>query len=261
MLTGKVTENNQKVWNSVLAECKPLMVSLGNLEEQLRAFQKIQNANTALHNFPDLHQHLHFKLLQAADIVLGAPLISYRCSLQSVRDAISNQVSGAFQLYEQNIDTGDLFSYNYSVCPAWFFSGPVYTNIIFTIQVFALIKTLVYLKRRVFTSFVPYTRFELTQLDNTLATCTQRFAVAPSIADMLEWLQDAERYYPQQYPFCVTVSEKKECADTLRADDLSLLETAPKRWESLKTMSEEESISSKPIYGALFSIYTVPSES
>lgn len=71
------------------------------------------------------------------------PLISYRCSLQSVRDAISNQVSGASLLYEQNIDT--------------------------------------------------------------LATCTQRSAVAPSIADMLEWLQDAGCYYRQQYPFCVIV--------------------------------------------------------
>lgn len=44
----------KKVWNSVLAECKPLMVSLGNIEEQLRAFQKIQIANTSLHTFPDL---------------------------------------------------------------------------------------------------------------------------------------------------------------------------------------------------------------
>ena len=35
-----------------------------------------------------------------------------------------------------------------------------------------------------------------------LYTCTQRSPVAPSIADMLEWLQNAELYYKQQYP-CV----------------------------------------------------------
>uniref|UniRef100_A0A8K9X0B0 Uncharacterized protein n=1 Tax=Oncorhynchus mykiss TaxID=8022 RepID=A0A8K9X0B0_ONCMY len=250
----QILENNQKIWNSVLAECKPLMVSLGNLEEQLRAFQKVQIANTPLHTFPDLHQRLHFKLIQAVDIVLGK-LTDKMCSLQSVRDAISNQVSGAFQLYEQNIGSLDL------------------------------------------------------------ATCTHRSAVAPSIADMLEWLQDAERYYRQQYPFlchCINVPvlgvrntfslcviycghasrlhtaeeglelkrinsvcgithfeiyhlekvlllicvrkivfliymyrflRRKNLLLTLRADDLSLLQTAPKRWESLETPSGEESIS------------------
>ncbi|XP_029519495.1 AFG2-interacting ribosome maturation factor isoform X1 [Oncorhynchus nerka] len=177
----QILENNQKVWNSVLAECKPLMVSLGNLEEQLRAFQKVQIANTPLHTFPDLHQRLHFKLIQAVDIVLGK-LTDKMCSLQSVRDAISNQVSGAFQLYEQNIGSLDL------------------------------------------------------------ATCTQRSAVAPSIADMLEWLQDAERYYRQQF------LRRKNLLLTLRADDLSLLQTAPKRWESLETPSGEESISVKENY-------------
>lgn len=29
---------------------------------------------------------------------------------------------------------------------------------------------------------------------------TQRSAVAPSICDMLDWLQDAERHYQRQYP-------------------------------------------------------------
>uniref|UniRef100_A0A674DMD6 Uncharacterized protein n=1 Tax=Salmo trutta TaxID=8032 RepID=A0A674DMD6_SALTR len=149
---------------------KPLMVSLGNIEEQLRAFQKIQI-------------RLHFKLLQAVDKMEDT------CYLQSVRDAISNQVSGASLLYEQNIDT--------------------------------------------------------------LATCTQRSAVAPSIADMLEWLQDAGCYYRQQ---------RRNVLQTLRADDLCLRETAPKRSGSLKTISEEASISGEPIYGALFSVYRGPSK-
>lgn len=33
-----------------------------------------------------------------------------------------------------------------------------------------------------------------------IRTCVARCADAPSISDMLEWLQDAERYYRIQYP-------------------------------------------------------------
>uniref|UniRef100_A0A8C8D3D6 Uncharacterized protein n=1 Tax=Oncorhynchus tshawytscha TaxID=74940 RepID=A0A8C8D3D6_ONCTS len=140
---------NQKVCNSVLAECKPLMVSLGNIEEQLRAFQKIKIANTSLHTFPDLHQRPPFKLLQGS-------------RHNSVRDAISNQVSGAFLLYEQNLDT--------------------------------------------------------------LATYTQRSAVAPSITAYCRGRLDAETHH-----FRVWFLRRKNVLQTLRADDPCLLETAPKR--------------------------------
>lgn len=169
-------QNNQKVWNSVLAECTPLMVSLGNLAEQLEALQHVQTANTLLQTFPDLKERLHYKLIQAVDVVLGK-LTEKMSSLQSVRDAVSNQVSGAFQLYEQNSDSLDL------------------------------------------------------------AICTERSATSPSIADMLEWLQDAERYYRKQF------LRRKTLLHTLRPDDLSLLETAAKRWESLDSPSGEDSIS------------------
>lgn len=64
-------ENNQKVWSSVLTECSPLMVSLGNLAEQLRALSNVQLSNTPLRVFPDLEERLRFKLLQAVDTVLG----------------------------------------------------------------------------------------------------------------------------------------------------------------------------------------------
>uniref|UniRef100_A0A8C7W7K7 Uncharacterized protein n=1 Tax=Oncorhynchus mykiss TaxID=8022 RepID=A0A8C7W7K7_ONCMY len=114
---------NQKVCNSVLAECKPLMVSLGNIEEQLRAFQKIQI----------IHGH-----------------------------AIGNQVSGAFLLYEQNLDT--------------------------------------------------------------LATYTERSAVAPSITAYCRGRLDAETHH-----FRVWFLRRKNVLQTLRADDPCLLETAPKR--------------------------------
>lgn len=36
-----------------------------------------------------------------------------------------------------------------------------------------------------------------------MATCLQRSATCPSVADMLEWLQDAERHYQWEYPFGV----------------------------------------------------------
>ncbi|XP_062301600.1 AFG2-interacting ribosome maturation factor [Osmerus eperlanus] len=169
-------QNNQKILNSVLNECTPLMVSLGNLTEQLRALQNINIANTTLHNFPDLQERLHYKLVQAVDIVLGK--LSEKMSLlQSVRDSFSNQVSGAFQLYEQNSDSLDI------------------------------------------------------------ATCCQRSATAPSICDMLEWLQDAERYYRQQF------LRRKVLLQTLKPNQFALLETAAKRWESFDSPRGQDNIS------------------
>ena len=67
----KSLENNQKVWKSGLAECSPLMASLGNLAEQTRALSGVQISNTPLRDFPDLEERLRFKLLQATDTVLG----------------------------------------------------------------------------------------------------------------------------------------------------------------------------------------------
>jgi len=64
-------ENNQKVWESVLAECSPLMVSLGILAEQSRALSNIQISNTPLRDFPDLEGRLRFKLQLSTDTVLG----------------------------------------------------------------------------------------------------------------------------------------------------------------------------------------------
>ncbi|XP_031151733.1 uncharacterized protein C1orf109 homolog [Sander lucioperca] len=168
-------ENNQKVWSSVLADCSPLMVSLGNLAEQSRALSNVQISNTPLRDFPELEERLRFKLLQATDTVLGK-LNEKMSSLQSVRDSISNQVFAVFQHYEQNTDSLDLL------------------------------------------------------------TVTERSATAPSVSDMLEWLQDAERHYRQQF------LRRKTLLQTLRADDLSLLELAPKRWKSWESPSAEDHI-------------------
>lgn len=64
-------ESNQKVWRSVLVECTPLISSLANLAEQLRALSNVQLSNTPLRAFPDLEERLRFKLLQATDTVMG----------------------------------------------------------------------------------------------------------------------------------------------------------------------------------------------
>ncbi|XP_062846523.1 AFG2-interacting ribosome maturation factor [Trichomycterus rosablanca] len=67
--------------------------------------------------------------------------------------------------------------------------------------------------------------------------CVTRSALSPSIADMLEWLQDAERFYRLQY------LQRKNLLETLKPDDLTLIETAPKRWASLDSPDGEERIS------------------
>lgn len=168
-------ENNHKVWKSELAECSPLMLSVGNLAEQLRALSKVQISNTPLKDFPDLENRLRFKLLQATDVAL-TKVNDKILSLQSVRDAVGNQVAAVLQLYELNADTLDL------------------------------------------------------------STLTERSPTSPSIADMLEWLQDAERYYRRQ------LLRRKAFLQTLVADDLSLLESAPKSWKSLESPGAEEKI-------------------
>lgn len=132
--------------------------------------------------------------------------LSLRSSLQSVRDAISNQVSAVVQLFEQNTDSLDVLA------------------------------------------------------------VTERSATTPSIADMLEWLQDAERHYRQQYLLfgfvlgwvCVMLGvycfsstgvfrflRRKTLLQTLRPDNISLLESAPKRWKSLESPSAEDCITGK----------------
>lgn len=62
---------NESVWDRELAECKPLMSSLGNLTVQLKALKNVQIANTPLANFPRLQERLHYRLSLAVDAVLG----------------------------------------------------------------------------------------------------------------------------------------------------------------------------------------------
>lgn len=170
-------ESDQKTWQSVLAECAPLLGSVGNLAQQLRALAGVRISNTPLRDFPDLEARLRFKLLQALDTALEK-LNDKLVLLQAVRDSTGGHVTAALQLYERDAPGGGL----------------------------------------------------------DLQACTQRCPTSPSLADMLEWLQNAELYYKQQY------LKRKTLLHTLRPDDLSLLESIPKRWESLESPSGEECI-------------------
>lgn len=173
---------NQTVWNGVLEECTPLLSSLGNLAEQLRALKSVEIANTPLSTFPNLPERLQHKLLNAVDTVLGE-LSEKVNALDLVRASVCKQVAAVFQMYEQNSE------------------------------------------------LLP------------ISTCVARCALSPSIADMLEWLQDTERYYRMQ---CI---QRKNLLQLLKPDDLTLLETAPKRWTSLDSPRGEDRIS-----GALFQV-------
>ncbi|KAJ0055177.1 hypothetical protein NL108_011470 [Boleophthalmus pectinirostris] len=168
-------ENNQKTWRTVLEECAPLMVSLGNLAEQFVALSKVDLSKTPLKVFPDLEEKLRFKLHHATDTVMGK-LHEKLSSLQSVRDSISSQVYSVFQIQEQLSQTLDL------------------------------------------------------------SVLTERSAAAPSIADMMQWLQDADRHYRQQF------IKRKTLLLTLRPDDFFQIESAPERWKSLNYPNKEDKI-------------------
>lgn len=168
-------ETDQKTWMSVLAECSPLVGSVGNLAQQLRALSTVDLSITPLRDFPDLRGRLTFKLTQAMDTALEK-LSDKLLLLQAVRDSISDHVTAALQLYERHLDSLDLH------------------------------------------------------------TCTWRSPTSPSIADLLEWLQNAELHYKRQF------LKRKTLLLGLRPDDLALLESTPKRWGSLETPGGEEYI-------------------
>ncbi|KAL1256165.1 hypothetical protein QQF64_014226 [Cirrhinus molitorella] len=69
-----------------------------------------------------------------------------------------------------------------------------------------------------------------------IKTCVSRSAICPSISDMLEWLQAADRYYRLQ------LVQRRNLLQTLTPNDLTLMEMAPKRWESLHSASGEQRI-------------------
>lgn len=69
-----------------------------------------------------------------------------------------------------------------------------------------------------------------------ISVCVSRSAVSPSVSDMLEWLQDADRYYRLQ------LMQSRLLLQTLTPTDLTSMETAPNRWRSLRSARQEERI-------------------
>ena len=66
-----VVEGQQALWQSALRECPPLLASLSNLAEQLRAAQNLRfEAVPSLRAFPDLKERLRRKQLAAGDTIL-----------------------------------------------------------------------------------------------------------------------------------------------------------------------------------------------
>ncbi|XP_077363457.1 AFG2-interacting ribosome maturation factor [Festucalex cinctus] len=69
-----------------------------------------------------------------------------------------------------------------------------------------------------------------------LAAVTERSGVIPSVVDMLEWLQDADRHYRQQ------LMRRKTLLRALSSGDLNLLVSSTKRWKDLDSPSAEDQI-------------------
>ncbi|XP_037549010.1 uncharacterized protein C1orf109 homolog [Nematolebias whitei] len=70
-----------------------------------------------------------------------------------------------------------------------------------------------------------------------LTVLTERSASVPSIADMLECLQDAERFFRRQF------LQRRILLQSLSLDHISLLESAPRKWRSLDCPGSDQQIS------------------
>uniref|UniRef100_A0A3B3Y6T3 Uncharacterized protein n=1 Tax=Poecilia mexicana TaxID=48701 RepID=A0A3B3Y6T3_9TELE len=173
-------QDQRTAWRSVLEECDPLMESLGNLGQQMKALSRVRVSDTPLRAFPDLQERLQFQLLQAVDLLLQR-LRDRMSRLQAIRDSVGGHVCAVLQLYQDSADSLDV------------------------------------------------------------AVATQRSSVAPSLADMLEWLQDAERFYRRQF------LQRKTLLLTLRRDDRVQLEGAANAWRSLDSPDAEQQISGEVI--------------
>ncbi|XP_028675276.1 ribosome biogenesis protein C1orf109 homolog isoform X2 [Erpetoichthys calabaricus] len=167
----RVIERQQHNWSNNLAECTSLIISLGNLGEQLQSCNKVDFKGTPLQDFPQLKQRLTYKLNQALGVVLGK-LADKLSALQVVRDSISNQVVSVFQLYENNSEK------------------------------------------------------------ISLSASLRRLAVIPSLADMLEWLQDIDRFYRNQY------LKRKLMLQMVSPENMSYIVELPKLWKALERQQE-----------------------
>ncbi|KAK6474245.1 hypothetical protein HHUSO_G26451 [Huso huso] len=171
----EVIGQQQSVWDCTLADCLPLLSSLSSLGEQLQSCSKVRFKNTPLQGFPELEQRLRCKLIQAVETVLGK-LGEKMSVLQTVQDAVNNQVATVFQQYVQHADT------------------------------------------------------------ISLSASIERSSLAPSVADMLEWLQDIDRFYRNQF------LKRKLLLQTIKPDNFSHMQALPQSWNRVSTQKGRELI-------------------
>ncbi|XP_048206882.1 uncharacterized protein C1orf109 homolog [Perognathus longimembris pacificus] len=164
-------EEQQGLWWGTVQDCRPLLLSLSNLAEQMQAAHRLRFEDVpALRAFPDLQERLRHQQLASADVVLDQ-LAQRLATLLKVRDNVSNHVEQVFQTYEQHAHA--------------------------------------------------------VGIDAVL----QPSALSPSVADMLERLQDIERHYRNSY------LKRKYLFSSIQWGDLAGIQALPKAWDQI---SEDE---------------------
>lgn len=169
-----VVEEQQRLWQASLTDCRPLLASLRNLAEQLQAAQNLRFEDVpSLRAFPDLKERLRRKQLEAGDTVLDK-LGENLAALLKVRDTVSSHVGQVLRIYEQHADA--------------------------------------------------------VGMDAVL----QASVVSPSVADMLEWLQDIERHYRSSY------LKRKYLLSSIHWGDLPNIQAMPTAWDRISEDEHQE---------------------
>ncbi|XP_069333802.1 AFG2-interacting ribosome maturation factor [Eulemur rufifrons] len=65
----------------------------------------------------------------------------------------------------------------------------------------------------------------------------QRSVVSPSVADMLEWLQDIERHYRNSYPLYL---KRKYLLSSIQWGDLANIQSLPKAWDRISKDEQQD---------------------
>ncbi|XP_044277290.1 uncharacterized protein C1orf109 homolog isoform X1 [Varanus komodoensis] len=103
-----ILQEQHEAWKRVTAACTPLLDSLANLAEQMRASQRVVFARTPLGDFVHLPERLRRKQQCAVEALLRELQQDKLLELQKVRDAVGLSVAGVFLFYGQHSSNGHL---------------------------------------------------------------------------------------------------------------------------------------------------------
>uniref|UniRef100_A0A8D2KZT3 Chromosome 1 open reading frame 109 n=1 Tax=Varanus komodoensis TaxID=61221 RepID=A0A8D2KZT3_VARKO len=106
-----ILQEQHEAWKRVTAACTPLLDSLANLAEQMRASQRVVFARTPLGDFVHLPERLRRKQQCAVEALLREVVLGEgraALELQKVRDAVGLSVAGVFLFYGQHSSNGHL---------------------------------------------------------------------------------------------------------------------------------------------------------